>query len=292
MRENITDNEFQLLGSSSQRQQSQQQYPKQPNRVVIGLVSAIILLVLGVLIWWPVRSATSTDDDEPGLFEQTSKPSTKLLDMITPFDSVTIKGCAVLTLTQNDIPLRVFYPRNARAAVGVGVQHLADTANILTFQAADIRADNQKIVGAFVEHGKPLSWGLSKKGYCGMIGDSITVGVADNSPLFEQACATGGSFFRQYPLVDNGTICPTELKTQTVRRGLCDVAGRIVVVESLDKVSFHDFAEVLVDLGISNAIYLVGGEARGRARDLQGNLIEIGAMPEKPYKYINFVYWQ
>ena len=48
----------------------------------------------------------------------------------------------------------------------------------LTKQAADIRADNGKIVGAFVLKGDPLSWGLSKRGYCGIIDGKLTVGVA------------------------------------------------------------------------------------------------------------------
>jgi hypothetical protein len=34
-------------------------------------------------------------------------------------------------------------------------------------------------------------------------------------------------------------------------------------VESLTKESFHDFAQVLVDLGVDNAIYLVGSNALG-----------------------------
>lgn len=31
----------------------------------------------------------------------------------------------------------------------------------------------------------------------------MTVGVDDNSPLFEEATEKGGYFFRQFPLVDN-----------------------------------------------------------------------------------------
>ena len=49
-----------------------------------------------------------------------------------------------------------------------------------------------------------MAWGLSKKGYVSIIEDKITVGVADNSPLFEEATEKGGYFFRQYPLVNNG----------------------------------------------------------------------------------------
>ena len=82
----------------------------------------------------------------------------------------------------------------------VGVLDIHDKSIILTTQAADFRADNGKISGAYVVKGKPLSWGLSKKGYSGIIDRKITVGVADNSPLFEEATEKGGFFLRQYPL--------------------------------------------------------------------------------------------
>ena len=87
-----------------------------------------------------------------------------------------------------------------------------DTTVIFAAQAADVRADNGGIVGAFVLKGEPKAWGLSKKGYCASINGQITIGMADNSPLFEQATEEGGYFFRQYPLVSNGEIVENELK--------------------------------------------------------------------------------
>ena len=89
--------------------------------------------------------------------------------------------------TINDIPLDIYIPHNAVPELVLGVPNLQDKSIVFTTQAADIRADNGKIVGAFVLKGKPLSWGLSKKGYCGIIDGKVTVGVADSSPLFEEA---------------------------------------------------------------------------------------------------------
>ena len=48
-----------------------------------------------------------------------------------------------------------------------------------------------------------------------IINDKITIGIADNSPLFEQATETGGYFFRQYPLVDNGKLVENEPKNKS-----------------------------------------------------------------------------
>lgn len=169
--------------------------------------------------------------------------------------------------TINDIPLRIYIPHNAGMTLHVGPLDRSDTTIVYAAQAADIRRDNHKIVGAFVLRGEPLAWGLSKKGYCAVIDGRITIGVADNSPLFEEATERGGYFFRQYPLVDNGRLVENEPKNKSIRRSLCDRNGEIMMVETLSSESFHDFAQALVDLGMTNAVYLVGSSSYGWAVD-------------------------
>ena len=102
------------------------------------------------------------------------------------------------------------------------------------------------------------------------------MGVADNSPLFEQATERGGYFFRQYPLVYNGTPIFNEPKGKAIRRGICDMNGVIFMVETLAKESFNDFAQALADMGTDNAIYLVGSTAYGWAVDRKGIAHEFG----------------
>ncbi len=176
----------------------------------------------------------------------------------------------------NDIPLRIYIPHNASASLHVGRLEKSDATIVFAAQAADIRADNGKIVGAFVLNGRPLAWGLSKKGYCAIIDDEITVGTADNSPLFELATERGGCFFRQYPLVDNGRLVENEPKNKAIRRALCDRDGEIFVIDCSSRESFHDFAQALVDLAVDNAIYLVGSNSYGWAVDAEGICTEFG----------------
>ena len=188
--------------------------------------------------------------------------------------------------------MRLYVPLNMTPRLEVGYKCIDDTTNnMLLFQAADVRADNKKIVGAFVLRGKPLSWGLSKKGYCGIIGDQVTIGVADNSPLFEQATEVGGYFFRQYPLVSEGMLVENELKSQSTRRGLCELEGRVVVAETFTPESLHDFSQALVDLGTTNAIYLVGSSAIGWYRTMDGLGIASGQWEPRVYKNVSFIVW-
>lgn len=103
---------------------------------------------------------------------------------------------------------------------------------IYAAQAADVRADNGGVVGAFVLNGEPRSWGVSKKGYCASINGKVTIGVAENSPLFESNRREGGYFFRQYPLVSNGEVIDNEPKGKSIRRAICDRQGEIFMVET------------------------------------------------------------
>lgn len=227
---------------------------------------------------------------EPVVIEQVTPHS--LLPWMESFDHVTTQGTAIKDTIVNDIPIRVLMPLNATPRLEIGYDCIDKSEDfILAFQAADIRADNKKIVGAFVLRGQPLSWGLSKRGYCSIIDDKITVGVADNTPLFEQATEQGGYFFRQYPLVDEGRIVESELKTKATRRALCEVEGRIVVMETETRESMHDFSQALVDLNVRNAVYLVGSASIGYCRKLDNEEVRYGAWKRRPYKNVSFIVW-
>ena len=152
-----------------------------------------------------------------------------------------------------------------------------------------MRSDNGKIVGAFVLAGEPLSWGLSKRGYCAISEEGITLGVAENSPLFEQATEDGSSFFRQYPSVDNGKVVENKPKNASFRRALCVLNGKICVVACTDRVLMNDFSATLVKIGVTNAIFLVGGTEYGWYRNDDGTLSYLGKKPLKNNPNINFL---
>ena len=193
--------------------------------------------------------------------------------------------------TINDINLDIYIPHNARPSLLLGVPDPSDSRIIFANQAADVRADNGKINGAYVLAGKPLAWGLSKKGYVAVIDGEVTVGVADNSPLFEKATETGGYFFRQYALVDNGVLVENAPKNKAVRKAICDRAGEIMVVMSESKESFHDFAQALVDLQVDNAVYLVASISHGFYRDRDGEFQMIYERGQIRYPNENYILW-
>lgn len=56
--------------------------------------------------------------------------------------------------------------------------------------------------------------------------------------------------------------------------------------------SFRDFAQVLVDLKVDNAIYLVGSSSSGFFRDKEERLEIIYEKSHYGYEYENFIVWR
>lgn len=308
--DNIRDDEFRVIGrrnvqgdgSPVKGEQPSEQKPRWKIYLLVIVAIAAVAAAVAMLSSPSKETVQDTQEPEtvepPVVFEPMETPVQKPVvpEVIKPLgdysDTTGLAYTEHLKDTINDIPLDIYIPHNAVPELMLGVPSLHDKSIVLTTQAADIRADNGKIVGAFVLKGDPLSWGLSKRGYCGIIDGKLTVGVADNSPLFEEATETDGYFFRQYPLVDNGTLVENEPKGKSIRKALCDRNGEIMVVMSTTPESFHDFSQALIDMHVDNAIYLVGSSSFGYFRDKFDHLAIIYNKFKYGYKNENFIVWR
>ena len=117
----------------------------------------------------------------------------------------------------------------------------------------------------------------------------ITIGIAENSPLFEQATEQGGHFFRQYPAVDKGVMVENNPENASFRRALCVLNGKICIVSCTDRVVMNDFSRTLVKLGVQDAILLTGGTADGWCRNEAGQVFSFGIPHRKNEKYKNYL---
>ena len=199
--------------------------------------------------------------------------------------------CTIVSDTLiNSIHLQILIPYNTVPTLHVGTLDTSDVDIVFATLAADLGSEKGQIIGAFVCEGKPLSWGGGRKlGYCAIIDKNITLGVSENSPLFEQATEQGGYFFRQYPAVDNGVMVENNPKNASFRRALCMLNGKVCVVATSDRVLMNDFAESLVQLGVENAIFLVGSTADGWYRTETGALHRLGDTYLEGKDNINYI---
>lgn len=253
----IRDDEFRVIGHTPTPETSTQD--KRRRNLGVAIVSAVLVIAIGILaiFFWPKEVP---EDPNDGLFENI--PEEIVPKDVAPFGVITEESYTEkLDTVINDVHLVLYIPHNATPELTLGVPDRNDNGIILAAQAADIRRDNRKILGAFVLKGEPLAWGLSKKGFCAIIDGEVSVGYSENSPLFDKAIEKGGFFFRQFPLVDNSCLVDNNMDNKTMRKALCKRAGQVFVVVSETDESMHDFAQALVDLGVENAIYLVGSHS-------------------------------
>ena len=270
----IRDDQIRILGEGGTKNPL-------PRSVWIIILSVLGVALIGVIILYVTRQKEEVIQElkapEPALFEPVREPEPILHNWIgEKTDSLAPGYTEIRDTLINDIPIRIFIPHNAEMSLHIGRMDKEDKSIIYAAQAADVRADNGGIVGAFVLNGEPKAWGLSKKGYCASINGKVAIGVADNTSLFEEATMHNGYFFRQYPLVKDGQVIDNEPKGKSIRRAICDRQGEIFMVETGSIESFHDFAQALADLGVDQAVYLVGSSAYGWAVDEAGATHEFG----------------
>lgn len=270
----IRDDQIRIIGEGGSKNPL-------PRSVWIIILLILGIALIGIIVLFVSRQKEEKIQElktpEPALFEpaQEAEPIQNKWIGQRP-DSLTPGYTEIKDTLINDIPIKIFIPHNAEMSLHIGRMDKEDKSIIYAAQAADVRADNGGIVGAFVLKGEPRAWGLSKKGFCASINGEVTIGVAENSPLFEKATEKGGFFFRQYPLVKDGQVIDNEPKGKSIRRAICDRQGEIFMVETGTIESFHDFAQALADLGVDQAVYLVGSSAYGWAVDESETTYEFG----------------
>lgn len=274
----MRDDEIRIISSGSVTRP-----PRRRRTLYIALAVIFAIAAAGVTAW------LLSDDAEP---DEVTIPAPQPLETATPAAPSTPAYTVRTDTVVNGVPLSIYTPCNATPLLVIGEAALSDTSAVLVAQAADVRGDNGQIAGAYVVRGELVSKGQAKAGFCSIINGDITVGVADATPMLEEALATEGYFFRQYPLVVAGQLVENKPRGRALRKALAEINGRIHVISSPGRLTFHDFSQALVDLGARNAIYLVGASSSGFYVDAQGLRTDFTTHAPSPYENINFIVWR
>lgn len=247
----IEDTEIRVVGMSKH----EPEMPNPKHRRWLWVLLAILLMAALYFFWAinrpdysPVVYSTEPGADSTQIVSYQVQADTKAYTVVS-HDSI------------NDIALRIYTPIGGHVELLTGQLPSNDNSIILAAQAADYRADNGAISGAFVYKGELLSRGHPKYGFCAIIGDTLTMGMSKESVLFERAVEQEGYFFRQFSLVHDGKFGEKVPKGKAIRRALCYYKESIAIIETVDYESLHDFSQALIDMGVQEAIALVGSIA-------------------------------
>lgn len=282
----INDNEIRIISAYESETRN---IKRRSLRLWILIIFGV--MILGCLVFILTRGTDDIEKDEP---IKVIKPISEEDPLIVNEEKITdIKGFTIaLDTTVNKKGLLILSPENATPRLIIGSEFLNNSNIILATQAADVRGDNGQIAGTFVLNGELISKGEAKAGYCSIINGELSIGIADATPMLEQTLTEGGYFFRQYPLVVGGQIVENKPKGKAIRKALAEIGGKIYVVMSKDKLTFHDFSQLLIDAGARNAIYLVGSSSYGFYINDEGEKILTGKAPWEGVENVSYIIWK
>jgi len=279
----ISDDEIQILGLKYKKLETTYSSRKSKRWIITGILIAIVIIVASIVFIFHQNPNPKTIEKRSSAFHasisQEEAPSTGYIKLSN--------------VTVNDVPLKIYTPMNAIPELTLSLPDETDSSIVFVTQAADIGENDFGIVGDFVMKGKVLAKGKSKEGFCSIINNNLTVGVGLETPLLQDAIREKGYFFRQYPLVNNLKAIFNKPKGKSIRRALAMRRDEIIMIESCDRESFHDFAQALADMGILEAIYLMGtASIYGWYIDDLGNQHFFGTKKDYYLEGENFLVWK
>lgn len=275
---------------------------KKHNRRWILVLTIVSIIAIGAIVTALCLYTPRQRTTEPLVYEEEEIQiqgvvADSIADSLMQVVPTKPQGYAIVKDTiVNDIPLKIFIPRNAVPELVMGNINKTDSSIILGAMAADFGPDNRKgwiVAGGFILKGELISRSKSKYGFCAINDGEITLGNALKTDFFEKCITDSGDFFRQYPLIENNVPLYSKKRNRTICRALCERAGEFIVVESLTTERFTDFANALAQLDIDNAITLMCSSMSVRwAIDKQGRRYETGAMEQEFPEVVNFIVWR
>lgn len=170
----IDDNQIRIITSDSSGNGSRPSARKSRRKVFVLIIAAVALFVVFLCIYRQTKTDPAAEQLAMTVETPTIAPAdtTEVDTVAAPLVRARVK---VQDTVINGAKFTILKPVDAKPALAVGKESLNDTAAILVVQAADVRRDNGKIVGAFVAKGQLLSSGQSKAGFCAIIGNNITI---------------------------------------------------------------------------------------------------------------------
>lgn len=286
--DDISEDDFHVLGHPEKKRFNKK-------KVIIAMLTIIATLFCAALITLLLHTMLQS---KPPVVKHLKPLGKQNLNIEQPYTEK-------LDTIFEGLSLTLYIPHNAKPAVTIGPPDSTNLTEetVLAFRAANLKPDST-LTDWLVCDGalyRPDTISSSEhEGFCAIIDSVITIGTAERTPLVEEAINTKGHFFRQHSLVADGKVTANMkgdvYKNKTFRRALCQ-RGNQIFVAACDDISMYKLAQVLADLGVDNAIYLIGGRNQktfnGWWRDVNDN-IEFFRKSEnyKTYELENYIVWK
>ena len=168
----------------------------------------------------------------------------------------------------------------------------ADTSVYLYCRSADHKADGTYL-GSLVVDGDVRQSDTHRLGYMAVVGGNSVIGISRSEKVKDFVQEHGGSFFRQFILVSDGTI-PGRffLHGKVERRAIGRIGDQLYYISTRNKETLWDFADALREYGFIDAIYITGGADYVYYRSKDGIRHDIGDSADYPQtKWKGIIPW-
>ena len=179
-----------------------------------------------------------------------------------------------------------------KASIEFNEPDTANTSVYLYCRSADHTA-NGKYLGSLIVDGEERQSDRSRLGYMAMLGSNSVIGISRSEKVKDFIEERGGSFFRQFILVSDGTI-PTRffLHGKVERRAIGRINDQFYFIATRHKETLWDFADALREYGFIDAIYITGGADYVFYRSKDGIRHDIGDSADYPHeKWKGIIPW-
>ncbi len=199
---------------------------------------------------------------------------------------VKVEKPAVIMTTDSilGVAMNFYAIHGLKASIEFSEPDTADTSVFLYCRSADHTADGHYL-GSLVAEGIEKEDDQSRLGYMAMANGNYVIGISRSEKVKDYVMEHGGSFFRQFILVSNGTI-PSRffLHGKVERRAIGRIGDQLYFITTRHKETLWDFADALREYGFVDAIYITGGTDYCFYRSANDTRRDIGNPADYPHK--------
>lgn len=242
--------------------------------VLLAVIGCMIAVVAGYYFWNYYFNIGVSVSVSP---EQNIKKLQTVVKQETP--EVVMTSDSIL-----GVALDFYAMHGLKASIEFEEPNLDDPSVYLYCRSADHKADNTYI-GSLVANGKERQSGTQRLGYMAMLDNNSVIGISRSEKVKNYVQQRGGSFFRQFILVSDGTI-PGRfyLHGKVERRAIGRIDDQLYYIATRHKETLWDFADALREYGFIDAIYITGGSDYSYYRDKNSERHDIGNLADYPHK--------
>lgn len=193
----------------------------------------------------------------------------------TPF-TPTVSGVEAVSDSILGVAFDMYPLSGLAASLENALPDTTDTSLVLFCRSADYRSDSTTI-GSMMVNGTIIPdkdfYLKSRPAYIAISPEGLPVmGVSYNDKVMERLADIGGSFFRQFLLLSDGTLPAVFPLRGKVERAAIGRMGddRLFYILTRHKETMYDFADALREYGFIDAMYVTGGNSYSFYRDTNG----------------------